>query len=345
MNLAKVKSTLGRYYRCITKSSNYEYKVPVEKRFKLMKNGFVTNRWITYNLSVNNINDYISDVENSRAGSLSGPYGVIMDNKLIFAEIFKKYVPVPKTFAWINEGKFYGIEASVTNFKDIISLLNLKGTLVIKPVVGGQGRDVKILRRLIDGRIVINEEAVGKDDLKTLFLEQNDCIITQFIKQHVYSSDIFSATTNTIRIVTVIDPKTNLATVPYAVHRFGTKKTLPVDNVSRGGLAAIINVETGAMNTARPYNRTDGYTHHPDTNELIKGITVPHWNVVIHEIRSAAQRMPYLRLIGWDVVITNDGFYVIEVNRIPGFGILQLDGGIRNSDFACILSDYGVFKI
>ena len=74
---------------------------------------------------------------------------------------------------------------------------------------------------------------------------------------------------NSIRITTMQDPDQNDSPfIPVAVHRFGSKSTVPTDNVSRGGLFANIDLDTGVMGQAIkfPYETGGKLTwcsHHP----------------------------------------------------------------------------------
>ena len=70
--------------------------------------------------------------------------------------------------------------------------------------------------------------------------------------------------------------------VGVAVHRFGSKPTGPVDNVSRGGLMAHIDPQTGVMGSTIKFPHETGgemywSSHHPDTGAPIEGVRVPGW--------------------------------------------------------------------
>lgn len=37
--------------------------------------------------------------------------------------------------------------------------------------------------------------------------------------------------------------------------------------------------------------------------------------------------MPFLKYVGWDIAITDDGFKIIEANSLTSLGVLQRQGG------------------
>ena len=63
---------------------------------------------------------------------------------------------------------------------------------------------------------------------------------------------------------------------------------------------------------------------HPDTGEPIEGVVIPGLDNCIEGLLQAASHLPFCPCIGWDVVITEDGFSILEANPIPGLIIVQI---------------------
>lgn len=334
--------TWNRYYLLVKQERAFE--VPISKRLKMYRRGFRADQWVTYDFQSNNMSDYLSDIECAKAGALSGKYSFIMNNKIVFTEVFNQYVKVPQIFAWVKGGTLLKTSKDLESINDIIDILNRNNVIVTKPISDHSGKGFQIIRKVKNGEYLINSSSISEVQLKSNILQQDDCIISEFVKQHEYSSKIFPDTTNTIRVISIIDPRSNKVKIPYAFHRFGSKTSFPVDNAANGGLIAFIDTETGEMSDAKSLKSKISYSKHPDSNEPIQGVEIPHWNMIKKTLLEVAEKVPYLRMIGWDVVVTNDGFYVLEVNRVPSFAILQVNGGIRHSEFGEILRCYGVLK-
>jgi hypothetical protein len=163
-------------------------------------------------------------------------------------------------------------------------------------------------------------------DINHLIRNLDGYLIVERIKQAGYSSNIYPKTTNTIRILTMWDYETNRPFIAAAMHRFGTDRSFPVDNVQQGGLFAGINLDTGEMRsaTSSPYTgEVVWHEKHPDSGEQIQGVCIPNWSMVKEVIIRMARVLPYIPYIGWDVVLQEKGFKIIEGNDHPGVDTLQ----------------------
>ena len=103
---------------------------------------------------------------------------------------------------------------------------------MIKPALGSKGRSVQIVRSLDD---VANYKG-------------EDAILTAFVIQADYAQAIFPEALNTIRLL-MLRGDDGAALAAAAVHRFGTARSVPVDNFSAGGLVAKVNLENGVSRT------------------------------------------------------------------------------------------------
>ena len=46
-----------------------------------------------------------------------------------------------------------------------------------------------------------------------------------------------------------------------------------------------------------------------------------------HKVIEISNSLPFLKYVGWDIAITEDGFKIIEANSLTSLGILQRKGG------------------
>lgn len=123
----------------------------------------------------------------------------------------------------------------------------------------------------------------------------------------------------------MIDPDNGEPFIAAATHRFGSEKSFPVDNLSQGGYTAYVDVKTGILGTlvgsANPEKTR--MTHHPDTNAPVDGVPIPRWNEVCERLLELSEKVRFLKYVGWDVAITEDGFSIVEGNNYTDLAIFQ----------------------
>jgi hypothetical protein len=180
-----------------------------------------------------------------------------------------------------------------------------------------------------DGQLWLNREPVQPADLVERIRFLNSYIVTTRVRQAPYAARLFDKTTNSIRVLTMVDPASGEAFPAYAVHRIGTEASYPVDNCDSGGIYCLIDLETGRLShpIAKGGKRLE---KHPDTGMRIEGVTVPGWSELLESIVRLAQKLDFIDYVGWDVVVTGDGFTVIEGNYNPG--LHQMFGPILGND-------------
>jgi alpha-L-glutamate ligase-like protein len=98
-------------------------------------------------------------------------------------------------------------------------------------------------------------------------------------------------------------------------------------NLHQGAVGAAVDIDTGRILGARAGRRE--LLRHPDTDQPLIGARVPYWDQVLH---AAARCGPAtgLTYLGADVVVTDAGPLVLEVNARPGLQIQNVTaGGMR----------------
>lgn len=56
------------------------------------------------------------------------------------------------------------------------------------------------------------------------------------------------------------------------------------------------------------------------------GFQIPNWEHAINVVKTAAEKIPQCRFIGWDVAFTEKGVELIEGNHNPGIFTLESTG-------------------
>src|SRR5699024_2444939 len=189
--------------------------------------------------------------------------------------------------------------------------LRIRGSAFLKPIGSGRGKGVHRIDAVAGGWL-LDSRPVSTDEVYALLVGTDGWFLSETIEQHQDLAEIFPGTTNTVRIITIRDPKRGTPKVFFAVLRIGAAATVPVDNGSRGGFIARIDLESGELSEARTLWSTDSYSHHPDSGARIEGVYVPNWPDIRNAVVNLTHKFPYLQIIAWDILITGSGFCVIE---------------------------------
>lgn len=137
-------------------------------------------------------------------------------------------------------------------------------------------------------------------------------------------SDFHPWSINTIRIVTLFDNKNDKVHIMNARLRVGNEKN-SVDNLHFGGIGANIDISTGIINSEGRDAKNKIYISHPITGKVFPGFEIPYWKDCITYIEKAARLLPTVRYVGWDVVIKENGtFLLIEANDNADHDFQQL---------------------
>ncbi len=117
-----------------------------------------------------------------------------------------------------------------------------------------------------------------------------------------------------------------------AAEVFGAFFRMPVggaeaDNYSAGGIAAALSA-TGTLGPARPKRAAGPYDRHPDSEAAITGTVLPEWQAQLALARQAHDTLGFRGCVGWDIVLTDDGPLIGEVNPVWGFLSWQASTGV-----------------
>lgn len=314
------------HYKFWRKEFQSKMKVDLLTKVTMWSKGFLGESKYIYRLNKENYMYYLSDFKRLKTIYINKGYSFVLNNKIIFERTFRDSLMIPKIIALVLKGKIIAQDGEVNDIQSLVDYLRINGCVVIKPIAGGWGLGVNILR-MIDGDIYCNNKIISIDNLSNKIKEMDDYFINEFIRQGDYAEKLNPATTNTIRIITMIDPESNEAFIPIAVQRIGTNRSAPADNWTRGGISAEIDVDTGTLKKGAAYpfnNKVIWHKRHPDTGAEIEGLKIPDWETIKNSILNAANKHSYIKYIGWDVVSTRNGIMVIEGNNYTDVNLLQI---------------------
>lgn len=177
---------------------------------------------------------------------------------------------------------------------------------------------------------------------------KNAYLFQDTIVQHADLDRLNPSCINTIRMDSFIDQEGKCELVSAFI-RMSTSGSF-VDNISSGGCYVGVDLETGELKEQGYSSITVGsgeiITSHPQTGIVFGGYKIPFFSEAKNLVLEVAGLIPKLRLIGWDIAITEKGPVLIEGNC--GYDITANDmayGGYRaNPVFRKVLEELNYHK-
>jgi hypothetical protein len=301
--------------------------VSLRKKIWALRRGFISDKVIKFGLTEENYQDYISDFAYYKLHPINQYFSIWIDDKLTLKFILHPFNEnLPEYYFHIRNGEILPLleapkETPYTT-SSIIHLLEEKNSLTIKLVTGSKGEGfIKLHNR--DGRYFFNKEEFTvkelSEKLDNLIKQPGfGYLITEYIKPCRELSEIWSKSPNTIRL-SVFKLDDGFPHIVFAYIRFGTEQTGYVDNASVGAITCRIDVETGRFSEGEFHDGLIYYKHkfHPDSGELLEG-TIPRWNEIKEKIVKICSYLPQLIYLGIDLIVTDEGFKIIEINSHEG---------------------------
>ena len=311
-----------------------DYRLPIAKSLKVWRLGFSAKAWILYDLDNNDPNLYLNDLAVAiRAPQINGYFGPVISNKLVLSHLLSRYgIPHPPVLYTVVRGRLMtnGGDSLVPSRETLKQFMETARTQVFRPMWSGGGAGVFFVT-LEDNDALINGQRISMSRLTHILSRLDNYLVTEFQKQAAYCAKIFPDSTNTLRLLTLWDPQTERPFVAASAHRFGTSRSAPLDNFHQGsgGVCAPVQLHNGELGHAASIG-DDGrilrLTHHPQTGVAIHASFVDGFHEAVQGVLEIARRLPFCPCIGWDVILTDDGYRVIEANPLPGYWVWQVHG-------------------
>lgn len=220
--------------------------------------------------------------------------------KNLFNKKYSNYV----TRAWI-----YTEDVTIDEIREFIKK---QDRVIVKPTSSTWGKGVGV-KTYNDIDIIIENVQKG-----------NHYMIEEVIVNHPDVAKVNPDSVNTLRVETCLDSKGefHLLNVLFMV---GSTKTI-VSNCHSGGMMCHVDMKTGCIDNAGYNPKGIWYEVHPASGIKLRGYKLPYIDKLEEYIKGVCQVMPNARYVGWDVVITPDGFELIEGNFCPGQCTQVCDG-------------------
>lgn len=308
--------------------------LPWPRRLGAWRRGFTANSTLVYRLDANDPRDYVSDWDYFLSGyRFNGFFNPIVGNKLVLSQILAGYgLPHPRVLGVVRKGRPMAVgpgtsaDARDDGASELASWAEDGRPMVFRPHWSGAGEGVFFLRKGPEGW-ELNRQPAGDDDVRRLVGTLDRYVVTAFVDQAAYAARIHPPTSNTLRVLTIRDGDGPF--VAAMAHRFGSRRSGAIDNwhQGRGGLNAPIDPARGTLGRAVTLGE-DGRlldcARHPDTGADIEGVAVPGLDRALAGLLDAARCLPEAPLIGWDVLMTDEGYSILEANSPPGITVWQV---------------------
>lgn len=311
--------------------------IALHRRAQSWIHGFFADKVNLYDFERFGHGAYVTDYQRHvKSDDLNSPYQYVLGDKFVAHHVLQGIgAPVPTLFAVIEHGRFIANDLESKAALSLDALLRQVDKVAIKPRTGSGGIGFAAAS-LKNGVLHLNEAPA---ESKAPF-QSGAYLVSQFVSQSTYAANLFSRTTNTLRVCTMWDHEREEPFVAFAVQRIGTSTSFPVDNWGAGGLSADVDIETGVLGRAatKPkLGKPVWHDVHPETGAQIAGVQIPNWQAMTSELVKIAKRLPGMEYLGWDVAMTPDGIAILEANNRTDVNLVQVHRPLllnkRISDF------------
>ncbi len=256
-------------------------------------------------------------------------YANLVEDKVVFyAQCSGFGLPTPQTLAILTRsGGWVPGEKSLSGWQECVGRLNTlkEDQFILKPDTGVYGRGVRMVGRNADGRWVDQHGNVFDDQgMKRYLTEQaayDRFLIQERIHNHGQIAELTGlGTLQTVRVITVSDGRGEPGEIVLANWRIAGREgvTDNFDYGKGGSLLADVDAMTGRVRrVVGPNAHGNGIEvvrRHPVTDASLEDFSLPHWEEVWETLRRATVHFAPLRLIGWDVALSDSGPVLIEAN-------------------------------
>ena len=211
--------------------------------------------------------------------------------------------------------------------------------LFIKPAVDKEGRGGEVwywkegLYQNPAGETLTEKElterlvrrAKTESSVKGKSLHGEELLVQPLTLPHKELGPFRIQATPTVRIITCLD-KHRRVQPGLGMLRFSMKENAVVDNASAGGLVTMIDLESGTLGSTFS-SELKGSNEPLDfplkDGKGIKDRTLPYWEDCILLVKEAHRHYPERMIVGWDLIITDDGPLLLEGNAQPGICFIQ----------------------
>jgi hypothetical protein len=256
----------------------------------------------------------------------------VVDNKLFFDFFFRQFnISLPKIVmfnhrnVFVVDGKPHHVN-TVSEFSSLLKVVftnnKITDSIFIKRTYGTYG-GAKIFKLLFTQ---LSDERLLSDLFQKV--AQSSYLFQETVKQHPEMNRLNESCLNTLRLDTFIDLDGKIEII--SAYLRSSMVNNYIDNITSGGCGILIDMATGRLDQFAYMSLKDGgislQSKHPVTQTKFSDFIIPHFEEAKKLVIKVAGYVPDLRLIGWDVAISESGPVLIEGNS---------DYDMAGTDWAC----------
>ena len=270
-------------------------------------------------------------------------YYILARNKYLAHKILDAAgVPMATLYGYYDPAAGRSGENIARTQEEMLRILQSQGVqaCVIKTTETSHGNNVQVVRQIhYDTGVATLHN--GEERAFTAMLGTKPLIFEQCLHQSAQLSAINASSVNTVRFMTLLYPDGSVK-IPATFIKIGREGRC-VDNAGAGGnVDAAIDTATGVMQHAIRFDGWDRITEvevHPDSGQPINGVQITHWPEICQKVKEFQQAFPFVKAAGWDIALTEEGPFVVEVNDMwDRTGQLFIQRGWRSEIRDCFLA-------
>lgn len=316
------------------------YRIWIEQLWNILKYGDVNDFYYLYGFDIKglrNEREYVDyAVFRDRREELmhikTNPKVAILRDKFLFS-IYSEALGfrTPRTIAIISNDNVYMFERRKNiSLDEFVNNYNIDSYIKL---IDGECANGVFQVQINDGIIVVDGETRTIEAFRNL-LERGKFLAQERIYQHEKMSKIFPKATNSVRLTSLYDKKTDDVIILPSFLKIGLGN-MTVDNWAIGGLIVGLDVETGKLREWAYYKPGYGKKTqvHPDTGVVFKNFEIPFFKETKQLIKDYHMQLKEIHSIGWDITITPDGPCIIEGNDNWEISALQVTNHGMKKEF------------
>lgn len=325
-----------KYYRAPSYFPEYErrkstWRIFFEQPWNIWREGDINEFYFLYGFDVIGFRrqrDYIDNRKFIRQRGKQNQENLVkpicvLRNKFLFGVVADALgVNTPSLVGIIHGNNFFVFAGHKTIlWNDFLSQGEFD--VFVKDSNGECGEGIFALQRR-KGVLYVNKKETTIEEINSRINPCLSFIVQERISQHPALNKIYDKSINTIRLETVINPKTKEIEILPPLLRVGTSGH-NVDNWAMGGLAIGID-EKGCLKKYGFYKPSFGTktTQHPDTEVVFENYSIPFFAEAVDMARRFHSELHEIHSIGWDIAITDAGPCFIEGNDNWEISLVQI---------------------
>lgn len=328
------------YFPEYEKDRKSKIRIWIEQLWNILKYGDVNDFYFLYGFDIKGLRkekEYVDyAVFRSRREELmhikTNPKVAILRDKFLFS-IYSEALGfrTPRTIAIISNDNVYMFERrNNISLDEFVNNYNIDSYIKL---IDGECANGVFQVQINDGIIVVDGETRTIEAFRNL-LERGKFLAQERIYQHEKMSKIFPKATNSVRLTSLYDKKTDDVIILPSFLKIGLGN-MTVDNWAIGGLIVGLDVETGKLREWAYYKPGYGKKTqvHPDTGVVFKDFEIPFFEETKKLIRDFHMQLKEVHSIGWDITITPEGPCIIEGNDNWEISALQVTNHGMRKEF------------